>query len=133
MNRLQPCPSCDRHVRSTDAACPFCAAPIAPEAPRPIPTGRLTRAAIFASALATGGAAACGSGQSKAADPQPATADAGIANTADDNTPDTQPDAGDYIDPREDEYNDFRDRERDYDPNAEPMPYGAPPARKRLV
>jgi hypothetical protein len=125
MNRLQPCPECKRHVRASASECPFCAEPISPAPARPLPNGRLTRAAIFASALATS-AAACGSGQAKNTDPQPVTSDAGIANTADDGTADAS------VDPNIDEQYDPR-WDRDYDPNAEPMPYGAPPARKRLV
>lgn len=47
---LLPCPACNRHVRATDAHCPFCAAAL-PEgaAPRPAPEPlpRLSRAAAF--------------------------------------------------------------------------------------
>ncbi len=60
---LAPCPACDRHVRTDEASCPFCAAPLpgdlaggaVPPAPR-----RLGRAAAFAFGVITLGAAACG-------------------------------------------------------------------------
>lgn len=62
MNQLEPCPECQRHVRISDAACPFCAAPLAEAfanvAPRILPRVRLGRAATFAFgvvALAQGG------------------------------------------------------------------------------
>lgn len=59
---LQPCPSCARHVRSTESICPFCAAAItmAPAA-APVIGERLGRAALFAfgAAMATN-VAACG-------------------------------------------------------------------------
>jgi hypothetical protein len=66
MPALRPCPSCSRHVRISEAACPFCAArfddAFRAEEPRPrAPTARLTRAALFA--LSTGAAGmttACG-------------------------------------------------------------------------
>lgn len=47
---LRPCPSCDRHARVSEDACPFCGAPFNGSfrsAPRPRPpSGRLTRAAL---------------------------------------------------------------------------------------
>lgn len=69
--RLLPCPSCGRHVRSNEKACPFCAADVAEAfaavpAARAIPVG-LSRAAIAAMAAATMGA--CG-GDEKG-NPQP--------------------------------------------------------------
>ncbi len=77
--QLLPCPSCARHARATDAACPFCGVPL-PEAfrsaPRPEPhSARLTRAALFALgsgtlALAPG----CSGGSSPPAGPEDATA-----------------------------------------------------------
>jgi hypothetical protein len=51
---LRPCPACQRHVTLAEPRCPFCAAALAPEAPREIPRGRRSRAAVFATAtLAT--------------------------------------------------------------------------------
>lgn len=48
---LVPCPACDRHVRASEAACPFCNAPLPADlAPRPVvlPPRRLGRAAALA-------------------------------------------------------------------------------------
>ncbi len=53
---LRPCPACARHVRVSEAGCPFCGERFAAAfraSPRPAPPGaRLTRAALFA--LGTG-------------------------------------------------------------------------------
>lgn len=50
MNRLSPCPCCERHVRAGSPACPFCSCELAPgfEAPIYRPTQRLGRAAMLA-------------------------------------------------------------------------------------
>lgn len=53
MLELRPCSSCRRHV-ADEARCPFCDAPLAPAVPARIPHGRLSRAAIFASATLAG-------------------------------------------------------------------------------
>ena len=64
MNELLPCPSCRRHVRKWEAACPFCTAELQlGNAPAPVlPRGRLSRAATFAFGATLAGAAlvACG-------------------------------------------------------------------------
>ncbi len=66
-DRLLPCPSCTRHVRASEEACPFCAA-VLPQAlpasalPRS-PGARLSRAALYALGAAAAAVAACG-GQS---------------------------------------------------------------------
>lgn len=115
MSELRPCTACDRHVAIDEPSCPFCAAPLEPAVPRPRIRGRLSRAAVFATAtLAT--AAACGGGKAKPdptkPDPMPAaSADAGVppADAAEVTPPHRDPDH--FI----------------------PKPYGAPPARRRLV
>ncbi len=64
MSHLVPCPSCQRHVRHVETACPFCGAAVelastpAPQMPRT----RLSRAATFAFGATLVGAAlgACG-------------------------------------------------------------------------
>jgi hypothetical protein len=122
MSQLVPCSGCRRHVVETEPACPFCGA-----APSPIVPGtatrvaRLSRAAVFAGAtLVT--ATGCG-GSKPTAEPvdnqqqQAATADAGV-----------EPDALQPLPPTEDEI-----RGRGHDPSNLPMPYGAPPARRRVV
>lgn len=71
MSQLIPCPSCGRHVRRTESACPFCAASVSFEhvPARPMPSARLGRAAIFAfgATVATVGAG-CGGGTSGGTD-----------------------------------------------------------------
>jgi len=111
---LRPCTACQRHVAITEAACPFCSASLVETEPRSMPLGRLSRAALFAgAALAT---AACG-GKAK---PDPnlntndnttQTADAGLTEAP-------APDAAEVVQPQR------------RLPN---MPYGAPPARRRVV
>src|SRR5450755_792933 len=53
---LRPCPDCARHVRVSEAGCPFCGGTLTESfraSPRPqAPAVRLTRAALFA--LGTG-------------------------------------------------------------------------------
>src|SRR5690242_13884330 len=50
MNHLTPCPSCNRHVRTSESACPFCSAALSlADVPAPVlPRARLGRAATFA-------------------------------------------------------------------------------------
>jgi hypothetical protein len=115
MTRLTPCPSCRRHVRAGAEPCPFCGSREEREAPRPLPPAglRLTRAAVFAGALA-----ACGSTtgkQQQGAEP----VDAGLVSNAQDLDANTTPDA----------------RLAPVKPpdNHCCKPYGAPPARIRLV
>ncbi|MBW2462142.1 MAG: hypothetical protein JRH11_10885 [Deltaproteobacteria bacterium] len=69
---LTPCSHCERHVRSTDAACPFCDEPVLPTAPRPSPPRRLSRSALVAwgAALASITAACTPAGSTSEAEPQ---------------------------------------------------------------
>lgn len=66
MNHLSACPSCERHVRVSESACPFCRAPLDDAfRARPAlrrPARRLGRAALFTFATTTaiaGGVGAC--------------------------------------------------------------------------
>lgn len=58
MSQLTPCPACARHVRISEAECPFCSAALDLSAtPSPaLPSRRVSRAAIlaFGAALAAG-------------------------------------------------------------------------------
>ncbi|MBS2019279.1 MAG: hypothetical protein JST00_40825 [Deltaproteobacteria bacterium] len=68
MGSLHPCTGCARHVRGTDAVCPFCGAEVTEPAPRVATNNkRLTRAAILFATAAV--AAACGGKE----DPVPTT------------------------------------------------------------
>lgn len=69
MAELRPCPSCARHVRSSDTTCPFCDAVVpAAETTTSTPVGRLGRAALFVAGTAIVAASAVGCGPDK---PQP--------------------------------------------------------------
>ena len=67
---LLPCPSCARHVRSTEDACPFCAASITRGAVRPVPRvgARLSRAALYALGASAAALAACGGNSTSSSD-----------------------------------------------------------------
>jgi hypothetical protein len=117
MLALEPCPHCQRHVAITEAACPFCAGALPTMAPRTFGLRGMSRAAVFAGAtLAT----ACGGAKhpveaQHVARPPAMTADAGVAS-ADAAT------APDEIVPTSPIYD-----------HQIPKPYGAPPARRRVV
>jgi hypothetical protein len=78
---LEPCPTCARHVRTTETACPFCGAALGvafrARAPRVAPRARLGRTAVFAfgAALAV---SACSDGD----DPPPPPGDMGGSGDA---------------------------------------------------
>lgn len=83
---LHPCPSCDRHVRAVETACPFCAAAIAIDEPAPrVVSERLGRAALFAfgAAMATS-VAACSSATTQQQPDSGAASDAATAVDAND-------------------------------------------------
>jgi hypothetical protein len=54
MNPLVPCPSCSRHVRASETACPFCASELSLRVARAVPAAprRLERLAVFTFAAA---------------------------------------------------------------------------------
>ena len=61
---LVPCSSCARHVRASEAACPFCGSSLENDLSKVpgVPTSRLGRAALFAfGATVAVTAAGCGS------------------------------------------------------------------------
>lgn len=60
---LRPCPTCARHVRASESACPFCAAELGDERPSASVTAsgvRLGRAAMFVAGTAVAAAALAG-------------------------------------------------------------------------
>jgi hypothetical protein len=111
MSDLRPCPACHRHVRIDERTCPFCTAALTAGVPPVLPVGRLTRAAVFTAGAALAG---CGGKTAPAQDPIDNTA-AAIDAGVDEQPP---PDAAPYVPPP------------DLDVK---MPYGAPPARERIV
>jgi hypothetical protein len=139
MTELRPCTQCRRHVRVDARACPFCSVALSAGEPRTLPVGRLTRAAVFAGAML---ASSCGSSQSKpdtgqgAHMPPPAPPDAAIADASpppDATPPDAMPpDAAAKVKrpPRPDAAVPTKPI---YPDHQIPKPYGAPPARNRLV
>lgn len=123
MTELRACTSCNRPVVVSETACPFCAVALIPVEPPATQLGRLSRAALFAGATLAG--AACGNKAKhdthQPPPPPPQSADAGV--TADQHFAEpppvdaaVQPDAAPFV--------------RHRLPN---MPYGAPPARRRVV
>lgn len=128
MSDLRPCPACQRHIRIDEEACPFCATANVPAEPRRMPAGRFTRAAVFAGALAGSAALATGCGSST---PKPDDTSGGgdVTNNSGGGDPGATADAGTA------EEGPDPDLERTRpDPDHDiPMPYGAPPARSRLV
>jgi hypothetical protein len=121
MPDLRPCTACQRHVELRETACPFCSAALQPAEPRSPFAGKITRAAVFASAtLAAVGAGACGGSKKPDTNTntntvvQPARDDAGVADAAE--APPV-----------------LEERHHSRNPNNTPMPYGAPPARRRVV
>jgi hypothetical protein len=108
---LAPCTACRRHVRATEAACPFCGGPLG-VARNAIPEGRLSRAGIAVFALAIAG---CTEPTREAASPDPIAKPAADAGAVAQPTPTPTPieDAG-LVD----------------DPGTMVAKYGAPPPPK---
>lgn len=85
-NALIPCSGCGRHVRATEAACPFCGATVSDEARAkviPAATSRINRNAmfVFATTLALSGcAASTGPGDAQPADTG-VSQDSGVADS----------------------------------------------------
>lgn len=89
--RFTPCPSCARHVKVGDGACPFCGAITPRAAVAAIPRGRLSRAALLAAGAAGALAMAdCGSSGSTVAPygSPPRPPDAGMSMDDGGETPD---------------------------------------------
>jgi hypothetical protein len=89
---LVPCPSCGRHVRPSERACPFCASALPDDLAsrvRPIPRGFVSRAAmmLFASTLGTAGAVGCSSDSTTTTPP----ADTGVPSDTAGDAIDTMP------------------------------------------
>jgi hypothetical protein len=123
---LTPCTRCRRHVR--DEVCPFCGAHVVMK-PQAIRLGRVSRAVVFGAALT---ATACG-GKQKAGDEAPPHQHAGGGGCS-------QPDQAHVEELKQRRAQaQTEDEKRALDQEIERaqmpvcMPYGAPPARRRIV
>ncbi len=136
MSSLHPCQHCQRHIRASESACPFCSARVGS---RP-----LAKAALLATALAGASTLGCADKKSEPAqiptsvpvtapvsDAMSATpADAAVA-IADAGAPDSGvPDAA-VAKKKKKKHEVLKVEEPQR--VLPPMPYGAPPARRRLV
>jgi hypothetical protein len=134
MPDLQPCPACSRHVTRAESSCPFCAAVIAPAAPRERPFQRMSRAAVFGAALAS---SACGGKhKQEATTPDPDREQEMHVQ----HHPCSEPDPEQVKelekkrdDAKTDEEKQAAQRELDEAKMPVCAPYGAPPARRRVV
>ncbi len=142
MRELRPCTHCRRHVDAAEHACPFCDGALTAAEPRPLFGAWRSRAAVFASSAALA-AAACskpkattetGSGSapiSQTADATVIAVDSPASDAA--VAIDAPLDAAPPVDaavkhPRPDAAEAVRIRD-----HHNPKPYGAPPARRRIV
>jgi hypothetical protein len=133
MRDLQPCDGCRRHLDASQArSCPFCAATVTARARAPLPTGRLSRAAVFSSAALVAG---CG-GKPKQARTEPHV----IEDENYQDHPCTEPDPvkiAELEKQRDEAQTDEEKRAIDEKLDRARMsvcaPYGAPPARRRIV
>jgi hypothetical protein len=72
MDRLEPCPTCQRHVRVNETSCPFCGANVEALGALPartLPSTRLGRAALFAFGVTAAATAAGTTGCVEEPDP----------------------------------------------------------------
>jgi hypothetical protein len=163
MTALVPCPACKRHVATREITCPFCASALpAQRARHAVVLGRVTRAAVFSAAViacdsdkpapAPAPTPAQGSDDLERLLDDPAAprvappVDAALADAhvdaplVDAGVPDAaRPDAGvakkkktqKKRDP--DNLEDVKIQEERFDQRHLAKPYGAPPARRRIV
>jgi len=136
MTAYTPCETCKRHIK--DVHCPFCGTPASSDG-RVAALGRMSRAMVFASA--TLAAAACGGSQKKT----DTTPDNGNARVEEEdrnyqNHPCYDPDPAQVAAAQKkvDEAKTDEEREaaqQELQRVNQPMcaPYGAPPARRRVV
>src|SRR5687768_16838575 len=131
MTDLEPCGGCGRHIVATEPCCPFCGRLAMRTTSRTFAGGRMSRAAVFAGALA---ASACG-GKAKPAQPQEPPEH---HNYQDHPCSDPNPDEIARLEKRRDEAQSDEEKQRieqELERARMPVcaPYGAPPARRRIV
>ena len=75
MSCLHPCPSCTRHVRSSETSCPFCEATLTGkcELPHAPAIGRVSSRAVLSFFAATAVITACGKSQKTIEEQPPLT------------------------------------------------------------
>src|SRR5690348_14071013 len=87
MTHLEPCPHCNRHVKVSETACPFCTHPLADAfahvVPRGAPRTRLGRAATFAFGLVAMTQGACSDDDTPPVDAVSVPSDAGVDSVHD--------------------------------------------------
>lgn len=131
MTELHPCPGCRRHVR--DERCPFCGVTPTRREPIDLGIGRVSRAVVFASAtLAAAGA--CGGAKHKPASDEmgePRHHGGGGCTEPDQKQIDELEKK--KADAKTDEEKAEIDKQLDEARQPQCMPYGAPPARRRIV
>jgi len=113
MAELRPCAECRRHVSVDERECPFCSAALTAVVPTRVVLGRVSRAAVFASAAL-------------------ATTACGPAKRSNVPAPQQLPDAAVKL-PDETKQTDQQPEKTEPEPSPAKMPYGAPPARRRVV
>lgn len=160
MTALRPCSACKRHVRASATACPFCDATLAPGRAQYVKPSAFARAAVFSAALAgckdhkppapKPVPAQQGSDdlenmldqQARTADhPVTAPIDAAVQVAAPE---DAAVDKNQQTDAKKKRLEEIRQRRHEVDTDAHihervihehinAKPYGAPPARRRVV
>jgi hypothetical protein len=92
-SHLISCPTCERHVRAHEPVCPFCAGALSESVraavPARRPTGRLTRAAMYAVGATSLTLAAACSSTSSPGNPDGSSADTGTDTSTNDATTDS--------------------------------------------
>lgn len=147
MSELAPCETCRRHIRVSESACPFCEGQTLPRSRRsPARRALLTGALVGASALGCSDERPATQAPPPVAAPPPAVViDAALPNPIDaalvEPTDASAPDAGaaDAALAKKRKKKATRNGPKDSinllpdRTPPPPMPYGAPPARRRLV
>ncbi|HEX5061198.1 MAG TPA: hypothetical protein VFV99_17650 [Kofleriaceae bacterium] len=150
MTALAPCPACKRHVATHERTCPFCARALPRMRAQHVTViGRVTRAAVFSAALA-----ACGKDKPKEAPPPPPAQGSDELEKMLDNDGKTvehapvppvdaaviEPDAAIVDAGLPPDAGVVKKKKPHHEqavplppPHNIPKPYGAPPARKRIV
>ncbi|HTL34255.1 MAG TPA: hypothetical protein VL326_14095 [Kofleriaceae bacterium] len=138
MSELSPCPACRRHVRG--ASCPFCGEGTPRRPPIDLGAGRVSRAIVFASATlaaSTGCAHRQHASDGEGLETQERHAGGGGCFTDEQRIAELEKEKAEVD--KEPDSEDKQIREQELDRKLKEartpqcMPYGAPPARRRVV